>query len=132
MLALAHGAGRAAEPALAAGGGTAPVFAEAPTGDCAVPRCGRAGRCPVMADLHVLDRHLRRVRQQVESELREPSRTGRHLRLTAGRLAYADLLLQACRTLQIPTELPRCTGLARDVEILRVEAALARYGLASW
>lgn len=96
---------------------------------CAVPACRSFGRCPVMAELQELAGHLRRVRAQVQHERSQPSMTGRHVRLTAARLAYSDLLVQACAKLHIATELPRCSGVARDVEILRVEAALARYGL---
>ena len=82
-----------------------------------------------MTELHELAGHLRRVRAQVQHERSQPSMTGRHVRLRAGQLAYTDLLVQVCEMLRIDTELPRCSGLSRDVEILRVEAVLARYGL---
>jgi hypothetical protein len=96
---------------------------------CAVPACRSFGRCPVMTELHELAGHLRRVRAQVQHERSQPSMTGRHVRLTAARLAYSDLLVEACDKLHIPTELSRCSGVARDLEIVRVEAALARYGV---
>lgn len=96
---------------------------------CGVPTCRSFGHCPTMTELQELAGHLRRVRAQVQHERSQPSMTGRHVRLTAGRLAYSDLLVQVCAKLHIATELPRCSGVARDVEILRVEAALARYGL---
>ena len=96
---------------------------------CAVPTCRGFGQCPVLTDLHELAGHLRRVRAQVRHERSQPSMTGRHVRLTAGRLAYSDLLVEACQKLHISTELPGCSGLARELEIVRVEAALARYGL---
>jgi hypothetical protein len=99
------------------------------TDRCAVAACQGSDRCPVMTDLQQLAGHLRRVRAQVQNERSQPSMTGRHVRLTAGRLAYSDLLAQACAKLHIVTDLPRCSGLARDLEIVRVEAALARYGL---
>jgi hypothetical protein len=82
-----------------------------------------------MTDLHELAGHLRRVRAQVQHERSQPSMTGRHVRLTAARLAYSDLLVEACEKLRIETDLARCSGVARDLEIVRVEAALARYGL---
>jgi hypothetical protein len=82
-----------------------------------------------MADLQELAVHLRRVRTQVQQERSQPSMTGRHVRLTAGRLAYADLLQQACTLLGVPTELPDCSGIARNVEILRIEAVLAGHGI---
>jgi hypothetical protein len=84
-----------------------------------------------MTDLQEVAGHLRRVRIQVQHERSQPSMTGRHVRLTAGRLAYSDLLQQACTMVGMPTVLAHCSGVARDVEILRVEAALARYGLST-
>jgi hypothetical protein len=98
-------------------------------GSCGVLACRDFGRCPVMTDLHGLAGHLRRVRAQVQHERSQPSMTGRHVRLTAARLAYSDLLVEACGKLRIETDLPRCSGVARDLEIVRVEAALARYGI---
>ncbi len=82
-----------------------------------------------MAELHLLGRHLQRVRRQVDHERSQPSMTGRAVRITAGRLAYTDLLQQACALLHLPTDLARCSGIAREVEIVRVEAMLARYGI---
>jgi hypothetical protein len=90
----------------------------------------QSDQCPVLTDLHRLAGRLRRVREQVEYERRQPSMTGRAVRLTAGRLAYTDLLQQACTMLGVSTDLPRCSGMARNVEILRVEAELTRYGIA--
>ena len=107
------------------------VGADRPAGrGCGVPGCGR-GRCPAAADLRTLARQLHRVRRQLSRELAEPSRPGRHVRLTAGRLAYVDLLVQACGILRIPTSLPAARGVVRDLEVLRVEAALAGAGLAT-
>jgi hypothetical protein len=82
-----------------------------------------------MTELHSVAAHLRRVRTQLQRELTGPSLPGRYVRLTAARMAYTDLLVHACGMLQIPTVLARATGRARDLEVLRVEAALARYGL---
>jgi hypothetical protein len=102
----------------------------APGGEaCGVLACRGFGRCPVMTELHEIAAHLRRVRAQVQHERSQPSMTGRHVRITAARLAYSDLLVEACEKLRIETDLSRCSGVARDLEIVRVEAALATYGL---
>ena len=99
------------------------------TQKCRVPGCDGSDRCSVMSDLHQLGGHIRRVRRQIEHERRQPSMTGRAVRLTAARLAYTDLLQQACTMLSVPTDLPHCSGMARNLEILRVESVLARYGI---
>jgi hypothetical protein len=114
MLALADGSAPGGTP-----GGEA----------CGVLACRGFGRCPVMTELHELAAHLRRVRAQVQHERSQPSMTGRHVRITAARLAYSDLLVEACEKLRIETDLSGCSGVARDLEIVRVEAALATYGI---
>jgi hypothetical protein len=83
-----------------------------------------------MAELHVLTAHLRRVRSQLQRDRADGPAPGRHVRLTAGRMAYVDLLVRACRLLQLPTALPGRPGMTRDLEVLRVEAVLARHGAA--
>jgi hypothetical protein len=70
------------------------------------------------ADLHRLAIHLDTVERSDEMH--------RVARLRAASLAYDDVLLSACRTLQV--EVPDRTPL-RPVERLQTEAALAQRGL---
>jgi hypothetical protein len=67
---------------------------------------------------------LRRLRG-VQDDTRR-SRTRRH----AARLAYLDLLVDACERFDISQDLHARRGLALEAETLRVEAELAATGLA--
>ncbi len=66
---------------------------------------------------------LRRLRPLIDDPTR--SRTQRE----GARLAYEEVLVDACRALGIDHRLGVGRGLAAEVEVLRVEAALADSGL---
>jgi len=66
---------------------------------------------------------LRRLRPLLDDPTR--SRTQRE----GARLAYEEVLVDACRALGIDHRLGAGRGLAAEVEVLRVEAALADSGL---
>jgi hypothetical protein len=76
-----------------------------------------------------LGRRLRRVRTDLEHVRREQFLPGKHTRVRAGRLAYVDLLLEACDLLDVGHELDLLTGIDQQLEVLRVEAALDFAGL---
>ncbi|HSP39557.1 MAG TPA: hypothetical protein VLR26_17595 [Frankiaceae bacterium] len=76
-----------------------------------------------------LSRRLRRVRSDLEHVRREQFLPGKQTRVRAGRLAYVDLLLEACDLLDVGHELDRLTGIDLQLEVLRVEAALDSAGL---
>jgi hypothetical protein len=76
-----------------------------------------------------LTRRLRRVRRDLESCRRQEFLPGKSTRVRAGRLAYADLLREACALLGVPHELDELRGLDRQLEVLRVEAALHAAGM---
>jgi hypothetical protein len=76
-----------------------------------------------------LARRLRRVRADLASCRSQEFLPGKRTRVQAGRLAYVDLLTEACELLEVPHELDRLAGVDRQLEILRVEAALGSAGL---
>lgn len=75
--------------------------------------------------------------EQIAADLRRVASWSRtlpegstYVRHRGAELAYDDLLISACRALQIPTELRDLpSGWERDVERLRVEACLIRAGM---
>jgi hypothetical protein len=76
-----------------------------------------------------LSRRLRRVREDLERCRRQEFLPGKSTRVRAGRLAYTDLLREACALLDVPHELDDLRGLDRQLEVLRVEAALHAAGM---
>ena len=72
----------------------------------------------IAADLHRLNAYL--------EQLEHSDAPARAARLQAAVLAYDDVLLLACRTLEIPA--PECTPL-EPITRLETEAALAQHGL---
>lgn len=72
----------------------------------------------IAADLHRLNAYL--------EQLEQSDAPARAARLKAAVLAYDDVLLLACRTLEIPA--PECTPMA-PIARLETEAALAQRGL---
>ena len=102
---------------------------------------GRRGRrCPVAAvptvpagrPLERVAADVRRLRALVVAERCGPHRGTSALRRQATRLAHVDVLAEACRCLGVEHALPRLQGVERDLEVLRVEAALAVRGLCPW
>jgi hypothetical protein len=79
--------------------------------------------------LEQLGRHLRRVRTDLASCRRQEFLPGKSTRVRAGRLAYVDLLLEACDLLAVNHQLDQLRGLDQQLEVLRVEAALGTAGL---
>jgi len=84
---------------------------------------GRRSTNPAGPPIERLAADLRRLRPLVDDAAR--SRTQRE----GARLAYEDVLTDACRALGIEHRLGATRGLAGEVEVLRVEAALADAGL---
>jgi predicted metalloprotease len=76
-----------------------------------------------------LGRRMRRVRTDLEHVRQEQFLPGKQTRVRAGRLAYVDLLLEACDLLAVSHELDLLTGIDKQLEVLRVEAALDSAGL---
>ncbi len=76
-----------------------------------------------------LGRRLRRVRSDLEFCRRQEFLPGKSTRVRAGRLAYTDLLRDACTLLDVPHELDELRGIEQQLEVVRVEAALATAGL---
>ena len=76
-----------------------------------------------------LGRRLSKVRTDLESCRRQEFLPGKSTRVRAGRLAYVDLLLEACDLLDVAHELDRLSGIDLQLEVLRVEAALGSAGL---
>ena len=81
------------------------------------------------AHLEDLSRRLRRVRADLEACLRQEFLPWKQTRVRAGRLAYLDLLMEASALLGIGHELTELRGVDRQLEILRVEAALGTAGM---
>ena len=72
-----------------------------------------------------LSADLRRLRVAVATD---QHRSGTHQ--MANRVAYDQLLMQACQMVDVPHELGKnVAGLERDIERLRVEAELERAGI---
>jgi hypothetical protein len=76
-----------------------------------------------------LSTSLRRVRRDLETCRRQEFLPGKRTRVQAGRLAYIDLLVEACRLLEVEHELDALAGVDRQLEVLRVEAALDTAGM---
>jgi hypothetical protein len=76
-----------------------------------------------------LGRGLRRIRTDLESCRRQEFLPGKQTRVRAGRLAYLDLLLEACDLLEVEHRLDDLRGIDQQLEILRVEDALSSAGL---
>jgi hypothetical protein len=79
--------------------------------------------------LENLSRRLRRVRHDLATCRRQEFLPGKRTRVQAGRLAYVDLLIEACELLDVPHELDVLIGVDRQLEVLRVEAALNCAGM---
>jgi hypothetical protein len=89
-------------------------------------RVDTAERSHHLADL---GRRLRRVRSDLVFYRRQEFLPGKSTRIRAGRLAYTDLLRDACTILDVPHDLDVLRGMELQLEILRVEAALAGAGM---
>jgi hypothetical protein len=76
-----------------------------------------------------LRRRLHWVRADIARCARADFLPGKALRVTAGRLAYVDLLIEACELFDVEHELAQLAGTDRQLEVLRVEAALDEAGL---
>lgn len=79
--------------------------------------------------LEELGRRLHRVRTDLEACRREQFLPGKSTRVRAGRLAYVDLLLEACDLLAVEHRLDALSGTDLNLEVLRVEGALGFAGL---
>lgn len=86
-------------------------------------RSRRAAPTPAWPPIERLAADLRRLRPMPEDSRR--SRVQRE----GARLAYLDLIIEACERLDVPQDLRSRYGLAREAELMRVEAALAAAGL---
>lgn len=67
--------------------------------------------------------------RRVAGALRAPDVGLSQVRRRGLEMAYDDLLITACRQLELPESLARRTGWDRQIERLRVEASLERAGL---
>jgi hypothetical protein len=76
-----------------------------------------------------LGRRLSKIRTDLESCRRQEFLPGKQTRVRAGRLAYVDLLLEACDLLDVEHRLSDLRGIDQQLEILRVEEALSSAGL---
>jgi hypothetical protein len=76
-----------------------------------------------------LSRRLRRVRSDLATCRRQEFLPGKRTRVLAGRLAYIDLLIEASDLLGVEHELSDLTGVDRQLEVLRVEAAPGAAGM---
>lgn len=79
--------------------------------------------------LQALGRGLSRVRRDIDSCRRQEFLPGKRTRVRAGQLAYVDLLVEACGLLGVDHDLVELSGIDRQLEVLRVEAALGSAGL---
>lgn len=86
-------------------------------------RSRRFATAPAWPPIERLAADLRRLRHASADGRR--SRTRRE----GARLAYLDLIVEACRRLDVPQDLRARSGLAGEAELMRVEAALAAAGL---
>jgi hypothetical protein len=82
---------------------------------------------PPAESLERLTASLRRLRAQLEATETRSDLTAKHLRITALRAAYLDVLRAACERLDVPP--PPVIGRVPQAEIYRVEAALRERGL---
>ena len=76
-----------------------------------------------------LGRRLWKIRTDLESCRRQEFLPGKQTRVRAGRLAYVDVLLEACDLLEVEHRLADLRGIDQQLEILRVEDALLSAGL---
>lgn len=76
-----------------------------------------------------LGRRLRKIRTDLQICRRQEFLPGKQTRVRAGRLAYIDLLHEACDLLDVEHRLDELRGIDQQLEILRVEDALASAGL---
>jgi predicted metalloprotease len=90
---------------------------------------GRADATRRRNRIDELSRRLRRVRSDLQYVRRQQFLPGKQTRVRAGRLAYVDLLLEACDLLDVSHELDLLTGIDLQLEVLRVEAALDTAGM---
>lgn len=79
--------------------------------------------------LRALGHGLSRVRRDIDSCRRQEFLPGKRTRVRAGQLAYVDLLVEACALLDVEHDLEVLRGIDRQLEVLRVEAALGSAGL---
>jgi hypothetical protein len=89
-----------------------------------------AARGPSVRPLERIAADVRRLHAAVESDRLSCDPAVPVVRRRATRLAYEDCLDEACQALGVEHRLPELTGRAREVELLRVEAALTAAGLA--
>jgi len=91
------------------------------------PATGAGGVAPHLRGIPVdqLAADLRRLRRAVATD---QQRSATHQ--LANRVAYDQLLMQACEMLAVPHDLDKTTaGPERDIERIRVEAELERAGI---
>jgi hypothetical protein len=91
-----------------------------------IDRVDAARRQNRIADL---GRRLHRVRADLAVCRAQEFLPGKRTRVQAGRLAYIDLLIEASELLGVEHELNELTGVDRQLEVLRVEAALGTAGM---
>jgi hypothetical protein len=82
---------------------------------------------PPLEPIERLAARLRRLRVQLAEAETTADLPGKHIRLTALRAAYVDVLSAACERLEVPA--PPGGGRAPLTEIYRAEDALRRRGL---
>src|ERR1700710_174412 len=63
-----------------------------------------------------LGRRLRKIRTDLESCRRQEFLPGKQTRVRAGRLAYVDVLLEACELLQVEHHLADLLGIDQQLE----------------
>jgi hypothetical protein len=89
-----------------------------------------ARRGPHVRPLERIAADVRRLHAAVESDRIDLEAQVPAVRRRGTRLAYEDCLDEACRALGVEHRLRELSGRARDIELLRVEAALTTAGLA--
>lgn len=82
---------------------------------------------PPAESIERLTASLRRLRAQLEDTETRADVPAKHVRVTALRAAYLDVLREACERLDVPP--PAGSGRIPQAEIYRVEAALRERGL---
>jgi hypothetical protein len=87
----------------------------------------RQSRPPAAEPIERLEARLRRLRAQLEAAEVASGVPAKNHRVRAARGAYADVLAEACRRLDISP--PLADGHPRQADIYRTEAALRQRGL---
>jgi hypothetical protein len=95
-------------------------------------RCGTPDRprTPSGAPIEELAARLRRLRTLLDQYADPNPLPGKATKLIATLAAYDQVLAETCHALQIGHCLAETSGIARDIERLRVEAAIEHAGLA--